>query len=153
MDLVDGVLEDRNVGEFDHAFLQRALLLALVKGERLGKYLVLQEIRMQVSPTRFRVPDTCIIPADELPKQIIRKPPLLCIEVLSPDDRFTRMRIRCNDYLKMGVPEIWVFDPQEKSATVFRGDTVLEHRSGTLRVEGTSIELSLDEIFLAADVS
>jgi len=153
MDLVDGVLEDRNVGEFDHAYLQRALLLEMVKGERLGKYLVIQETRMQVTPTRFRVPDTCIIQADELPKRIIRQPPLLCIEVLSPEDRFTRMRIRCNDYLKMGVLEVWVFDPQEKTATVFRGETVTEHRTGTLRVEGTSIELSLDELFRAADVS
>jgi hypothetical protein len=33
MDLVDGVLEDRNVGEFGHWKIQRALLLALIGGK------------------------------------------------------------------------------------------------------------------------
>ena len=42
MDLVDGVLEDRNVGEFDHWRIQRALLEALAKGEKLGGYFVVQ---------------------------------------------------------------------------------------------------------------
>lgn len=153
MDLVDGILEDRNVGEFDHFLLQRALLIALMRGEKAGQYMVVQETRMQVSDKRFRVPDTCIVRSNELPHRIIRKPPMLCIEVLSPEDRFERMRDRCKDYLDIGVPEVWIFDPQQKTATVLRGETMIEHRDGTLHVAGTSIELSLDEIFHAADVS
>ncbi len=153
MDLVDGVLEDRNVGEFDHYLLQRALLVALMKSEKAGGYMVVQETRLQVTATRFRVPDTCIVRADELPKRIIRRPRLICIEVLSPEDRFSRMLLRCKDYLSFGVAEVWVFDPQEKVATVLRGDTMTEYRSGTLSVQGTAIELSLDELFRAADVS
>ena len=153
MDLVDGVLEDRNVGEFDHAWLQRALLLALAKSEREGGYLTIQETRMQVTPTRYRVPDTCLIRSNRLPNRIIREAPLLCIEVLSPEDRFTRILKRCKDYIDFGVPEVWILDPVEKTAKVLRGDTITEHRAGTLRLAENSVELSLDELFRATDVS
>jgi Uma2 family endonuclease len=155
MDLVDGMLEDRNVGEFDHWRIQRALLEALAKGEKLGGYFVVQETRLQVSENRFRVPDTCLIPANQLPKRIIQQPPLLCIEVLSPEDRIMRTRVKCQDYLSMGVPEVWIFDPGSRIVTVLHGDTgaIAEHREGSLKLKGTPIELSLADVFGVLDLS
>jgi Uma2 family endonuclease len=151
MDFVDGVLEDRNVGEFDHARIQRALLLALAQGENAGGYFVIQETRMQVSPTRFRVPDTCLIPSNDLPNRIIRNPPLLCIEVLSPEDRMTRLQRRCKDYLDMGVPEVWLFDPGPRVAYVMRGETTTEHRAGSLKLESLGLDINLADIFSILD--
>jgi len=58
---VDGVILERNVGENDHAYWQRAFLLYLCAREKqLGIY-VIQEQRIQVSPMRFRVPDICVL--------------------------------------------------------------------------------------------
>jgi Uma2 family endonuclease len=147
MDLVDGVLEDRNVGEFDHAILQRALLFALAKDEvRLG-YFVVQELRVQVSPNRYRVPDTCVLAADRLPQRIVTEAPLLCIEVVSPEDRFAKLKAKCQDYLNMGVPEVWILDPASCAAFVLRGNTITEHREGVLNPIGLDIELDLAGIF------
>ena len=62
---MDGHLEDRNVGEWDHASLQTriaAYLYArqhLTKGDRWG-IRVVPELRVRVTPTRFRVPDVCV---------------------------------------------------------------------------------------------
>jgi Uma2 family endonuclease len=151
MDLVDGVLEDRNVGEFDHWRIQRALLDALRQGEKLFGYYVVQETRTQISATRFRVPDTCLIPRNQFPDRIIRRAPLLCIEVLSPEDRFSRMKTKCQDYLRMGVPEVWVMDPSSRTVSVFRGDTITERREGTLMVPDTSVEVSLKDLFGTLD--
>ena len=147
MDLVDGVLEDRNVGEFDHWRIQRALLEALIKGEKTFGYYVVQETRTQISPARFRVPDTCLIPRNQFPDRIIRTAPLLCVEVLSPEDRFVRMKVKCNDYLEMGVPEVWVIDPSKRVVSIFRGDTISEHFEGAITVPDTSVEVSLKDLF------
>jgi len=151
MDFVDGMLEDRNVGEFDHARIQRALLMTLVQGEENGGYFVVQEARMQVSPTRFRVPDTCLIPSNDIPKGIIRNAPLLCIEALSPEDRVMRLQRRCKDYLDMGVPEVWLFDPASRVAYVMRGETTTEQRDGALQLPSLGIDIKLADIFSILD--
>ena len=74
VDYVDGVLEERNVGEFDHADIQKAVLLALVAQERAAGVYAMQELRVQVSRDRFRVPDVCLLPAG-LRSQVIVDPP------------------------------------------------------------------------------
>ena len=152
LDYVDGVLEERNVGEFDHQAMQRAFLFALAGAERrLGFYTAI-ELRVQVAPTRYRVPDVCLLPADRLPKRIATEPPMLCIEVLSPEDRFSRARVKFEDYLRMGVPEVWVIDPEQRKAHVLTPDGAMrEHRGGPLRLSGTEIAVDLDEIFRALD--
>jgi Uma2 family endonuclease len=74
-DYVDGEIEERNVGEWDHSKLQKYILLALAAFEADGDFLIAQEQRVQVSPTRFRVPDTCVIRAEDEPDRIVTAPP------------------------------------------------------------------------------
>lgn len=152
LDYVDGVLEERNVGEFEHQAMQRAFLLALLRTEREGGFYTALELRVQVTPTRYRVPDICLLDAGHLPKRIAIHPPLLCIEVLSPEDRFSRVREKCQDYLRMGVPEVWVIDPELRKAHVLTPDgSMREHGEGPLRMAATGISVDLQEIFRALD--
>jgi Uma2 family endonuclease len=64
---------------------------------------VIQEQGVQVSPKRFRIPDICVT-LGEPNEEILRQPPFICIEVLSPEDRWPRIQQRIDDYLAMGVP-------------------------------------------------
>ncbi len=150
VDYVDGVLEERNVGEFDHAYLQKAVLFALTAQERAARVRAMQELRVQVAETRFRIPDVCLLPAS-LRTPIIREAPLLCVEVLSPRDTVTRMRRRCEDYLRMGVPEVWIFDPQARIAYVLTNGGMIEHKSGVLQLWQTSIHLDVEAVFASLD--
>jgi Uma2 family endonuclease len=112
-DYVDGVIEERNLGERDRSRLQLALSRYLGNRERQWNVLVLPEQRIRVARGRFRVPDICVIPRDREIEQVLSRPPIVCIEILSPEDRWTRVEKRIEDFLTMGVERVWVFDPQE----------------------------------------
>jgi Uma2 family endonuclease len=152
-DYVDGVLEERNLGEMDHADLQSEIVTIFRNHRADWKVKAFTELRVQVAATRFRVPDVCILHASQPRTPIVRNAPLLCIEVLSPEDRFSSSRRKYQDYLDMGVHEVWVFNPESRTVFVLRGDTMTEHRDGSLNLQGTQIELSLPKVFAALDLS
>jgi Uma2 family endonuclease len=151
VDYVDGVLEERNVGEIDHADIQSYLITLFRTMSRQWNVRSFAEARVQVAPTRFRVPDVCVLPAGWARSRIVQEAPLLCMEVVSPRDTIAQLRLRCQDYLLMGVPEVWIFDPESRMAYVLRGSTMTEHREGSLRLEGTPIEVRLADVFGVLD--
>src|SRR5262245_12767765 len=81
-DYVDGVVLERNLGEKDHSGLQMEIGYYYRARRKQWGLWVYPEQRVQVAPTRFRVPDICAV-IGEAPEQIFRTPPFLCIEVLS----------------------------------------------------------------------
>lgn len=153
LDYIDGVLEERNLGEHDHADLQTELAVFFRIHRSEWKVKTVVEQRVQVSPTRFRVPDLTVMAASWKRTPIVMEAPLLCIEVLSPEDRFSRIRARCEDYFRMGVPEAWIFDPAKREVLVLRPDgSMTTHRDGSLQLEGTPIEVPLADIFGVLDL-
>ncbi len=144
-DFVDGRIEERNVGEHDHAALQAALILWFGQQQQEWNIEVLPEQRIQISPTRFRVPDVCLVSLDSPVEQVLTKPPVACIEILSPEDTMRRMQERIADYRQFGIANIWILDPATQ-----RGYNCVP--SGWLdatefRVSNTPIRLVLSEIF------
>jgi Uma2 family endonuclease len=149
VDYVDGRIEERNMGETDHSKLQGRIYFLLTLRQEDWHLLALPEQRVQVSPTRFRVPDVCVVREEDADNPIITEAPLLCLEVLSPGQSLKAIRKRAQDFFNIGVPEVWVFDPPTQTAYVCLPDSMTEHKDGTLRLEGTPIELSLAEVFKA----
>ncbi|HJZ90384.1 MAG TPA: Uma2 family endonuclease [Gemmataceae bacterium] len=47
-------------------------------------------------------------------------PPLLAVEVLSPDDRVNRVLGKVDDYLNNGVRMVWLVDPEDQTVRIFR---------------------------------
>ena len=146
-DYVDGVLVERNVGEKDHGMVQRRLMRFFEERSRDWNIFIIQEQRVQVSPTRYRVPDTCVIIGPEPDEQIFTKPPFLCIEVLSPEDRMSRMQQKIADYLKFGVSYVWVVDPQTRQAWIYTADIMREVTDGMLRTANPELLVPLTEVF------
>lgn len=152
MDFVDGLLEERNLGEHDHADLQTELAFLFRTHRNEWKVKAVVEQRIRVTPIRYRVPDLCILPASWKRQPIITEAPLLCIEVLSPEDRVSRIRARCDDYFSLGVREAWIFDPSKRDVLVLRPDrTVTTVSAGILTLPGTPIELDLAQVFSILD--
>jgi Uma2 family endonuclease len=96
----------------------------------------------------------CVLAAGLERERIIRHAPLLCIEVLSPRDRLKAMRKRVQDFLDMGVAEVWIFDLEKRTSYVCCGDLttpMTELQGGTLRLAETSIEIAVEAIFATLD--
>ena len=105
------------------------------------------EQRVQVSATRFRVPDVCLVEGKEPDEQIFTKPPFLFIEILSPQDTMTRMQERIDDYLNFGVPHVWLLDPRTKRGYGYTASGMHEAKDGVLRTQHPDIAVPLAELF------
>jgi Uma2 family endonuclease len=144
-DYVDGVVLERNLGEADHSAVQRQLIGFFYMQRKEWGVQVFPEQRVQVSPTRFRVPDVCVV-LGEPSEQIFRTPPFICIEILSKDDRLSEMQERVEDYLRFGVPYVFILDPgRRKAHRCTMGSTI---EVDELATENPEIRVPLDAIFV-----
>lgn len=151
VDYVNGELEERNLGELDHSDIQTFFARYIGAHQQAWGVKVQTELRVQVRPDRFRVPDLCLLAVNAPREQIVQTPPVLCIEILSPADTVQRMRERIRDFVDMGVPEVWIVDPSSRSVLICRGNTMTEQNGGTLIVEGTPVHIPIAEIFATLD--
>jgi len=145
---IDGEIVERNLGEKTHARIQRRLITYLdQRSSKLGIE-VLPEQRVQVSRTRFRIPDVTVVKLPQSEEEIITSAPHLCIEVLSKDDTMNYMQEKIDDYLKFGVPYIWVINPWNQKGYVITQAGMVEAKSGVLETHNPDIAVPLAELFV-----
>jgi Uma2 family endonuclease len=115
-DYIDGQVVERHVGEYFHARMQGLIYFELQKRAK-SSFRVFPELRVRVGVERCRIPDVCV---KALPHEIqpVLESPDIAIEVMSPDDSFPEMLERVADYLKAGVPQIWIVNPYKREAHV-----------------------------------
>jgi Uma2 family endonuclease len=81
---------------------------------------------LERDPDTVRGPDLAIYEDAKKFEEIHPKygevPPRLAVEVLSPNDRADRIVRKLNDYLRNGVPLVWLIDPEARLVTVYRAD-------------------------------
>jgi len=143
-DYVDGELEDRNVGNKKHARDQTKLLLSL--SQRYPALYIVVEQRIQVSTTRYRIPNICVMLA-EPEEDVFIQPPFVCVEILSPEDRAGRIERKLSDNLKFGVRYIRVIDPRTREAFVHTPSGMYAVEDGMLRASDPDIAVPLAEVF------
>jgi Uma2 family endonuclease len=78
--------------------------------------------------------------------RILREPPLLCVEILSPEDRMVKVQAGVEDYPDFGVPCVWIVNPETRQGFVRTADGMVEAKDGVLRVPGTAIAVPLAEL-------
>jgi Uma2 family endonuclease len=80
--------------------------------------------------------------------RIVREAPFLCIEILSPEDRASRMQEKIDDYISFGVRYVWVIDPRNRTGWVYTNEGRLE-KAGVLTTQNPDLHLSLEDLFSA----
>lgn len=151
VDFVDGEIEERNLGEFEHARLQYLLAPSFFSKEKLWGIQGVIEQRIRVGRNRVRICDLAILRADAPRERVTETPPLICIEILSPEDRLSRAERVLADYLAMGVPNVWLIDPLRRSAHTFDAAGLHHADPARLAVPNSPILLDLTEPFAALD--
>lgn len=115
MDYVDGEAEDRNVGEFDHCMTQQTILFWLYQHEKQWGIRAIQRQRTRMAATEVLLPDVSVFSHDTPIKQVFTRPQFIAIEVLSPENRHSRMAQKIQSYIRFGVAYIWVIDPKTRA--------------------------------------
>ncbi len=140
---IDGAIRERNLGEGDHAWVQSRLVVYFAI--HFPKLWTVAELRVQVSSTRYRIPDV-FVAAERPPGRIATTPPLLVVEVLSPDDRVGDLEEKLADYFGFGVPCAWVINPRTRRGFVHTPGRNAEVSDGVLTTPDGRIEAPLESI-------
>ena len=151
LDFSNGVLEERNVGTYEHGKIQVLLSYIFTVNEKQWRTDAVVEQRIRVRSNQVRVCDVAILRADAPREQVTTTPPLICVEILSPDDRLSRTKLVLADYLAMGVENIWLIDPIYRAAFTFNAAGLHEADPTQLTVPNTPIRVDLTDIFAAID--
>jgi Uma2 family endonuclease len=126
---VDGEIEERPMGEFDHNAWQQAIQLWFWQHAKEWNTRVVPEQRLRVTKTRFRVPNVTVLDRRRPIEQIITQPPIAVFEVLSPEDTVPRIKRKLEDYSTMGIPQIWVVAPEDASYSRYEEGQLVRRES------------------------
>lgn len=142
---LDGEIVERNVGQYRHGKAQRRLAALFdAAGKKLPLYAA-TEIHVRVAPRRIRIADVAVFAGEEPIEEIPSKPPLIAIEILSPEDLYRRILDRFEDYRAWGVRHIWFVDPWHRTLHVYESGTLRQVSS--FEIPEYSVEIPAAEIF------
>jgi Uma2 family endonuclease len=119
-EFVHGEIVERSMPDEIHSAIQFLILLRF--GSLIQSYPLYPrpELRMKVAPDAYRIPDVAVF-AEVPPQRVPETPPLVVVEIVSPDDRYQDLMQKLEEYRVWGVPNIWVVDPATKRFSVYSG--------------------------------
>jgi Uma2 family endonuclease len=118
-EFVDGEVVERNVGEKPHSKALVRLVEIFYELRRKHPIHTAVDLRMQLSPSRYRIPDFAIFYPKEPTELVPTHPPLLVAEIVSRDDRYTDILQKLDEYRSWGVRHVWLVDPWQKKLCVY----------------------------------
>jgi Uma2 family endonuclease len=125
VELVDGKVEYMSPVSLAHQELTRFLLtlmIMLADTRQLGQ-VFFEDFLMKTGPHTGREPDIIFVAADHLDRvqeTFLNGPGDLCIEVVSPESQTRDRKTKLAEYRRLGVPEYWVLDPEQREALFYQ---------------------------------
>ena len=143
-EFLDGEVIERSMPDSGHSWCQGALVALFWKLQKSSRLFGMPELRLRVRPGRYMIPDVSVFWPDRPAVAVPDTPPLIAIEILSPDDRMSDVRDKFEEYAEWGVPHIWLVDPHRKIFYLFKDGL---HEVKSLAVEEVSLTVSPGDIF------
>ena len=142
----DGVVLERNVGDKEHSRLQARLAQYLGRRRKQWNIEVYTELRVQITPNWYPLPDVCIYALPDFEGRYPSLPPLLWIEILSQDDVMKDVWKKTSDLLRAGVPMVWIVDPTTLESELRTSAGIHQVVDKTLCVPDSPIVISLADV-------
>lgn len=126
-ELIDGELAAMPPALFKHLviadFIDTAFKQQIIKQQL--PWVSLREIGIRTAPYRSRIADICVMTQQQLAESIdkiaiLQTPPLLAVEVVSPESVKRDYRYKRSEYASLGIPEYWIVDALEAKVSVLR---------------------------------
>jgi len=147
MEYVDGVLMERGVATVSHGLLQHILGVYLEPYSEQFQFEPLPEVRTQIiERARYRIPDLMLCPLP-VPAGIMKSVPWAVIEILSPEDRFSDLIARFQDYKKIGVRHMVLLDPEVLVAYRFENGALAQTQFTSLELPTGGLPFDSEELF------
>lgn len=143
---VDGEIEERPMGEFDHASWQQAIQHWFLLHGKDWNVRVRAELRVQVASRRYRVPDVSVIDKTHPIEQILTHPPIAVFEILSPEDRMPRIMRKLADYEQMGIQTIVVIDTELRAIYQYHGGSLQKLEAPIQNLAGSQCSIDWQKV-------
>ena len=124
-ELVLGCLEIMTPPSFRHILISDKIRDALTQEiKRLEQPLFcLKETGVRTGWRKSRIVDLLVVPQNQVMESldqaaICQEPPLMAIEIVSPESVQRDYRYKRSEYAALEIPEYWIVDPDEQKITV-----------------------------------
>jgi Uma2 family endonuclease len=117
-ELVRGEIAERPLPTFQHGNLQLRMGSRLMALQQSYAVFTGVEVRVRIASDLYRIPDISMWEG-AAPEAVPSSPPLLVVEISSPDDRLDAMLQKLEEYRIWGVQHIWLIEPELKRIHVY----------------------------------
>ena len=140
---LDGEIVERGMPNLPHSNAQRRLMMWFGGMEEKLSLHCFADLRLRVGERRYRVADLAVFqgrPAEDVPST----PPLVAIEILSPDDRFAAILTKLEEYRTWGVAHVWFVNPIDRKLYVYSAGL---SEVAALSLPEYGVEIAAPEVF------
>ena len=102
------------------------------------------ELRLKLRERLVLIPDICVYWPERTASRLPDVPPLVSIEIMSPDDRLTAVGNKLEEYRTWGVKHAWLVDPNSRRMYICNAGLT---EVASLRVPEIDAELTPADIF------
>lgn len=164
-ELVDGRLELMNPPTFRHLLIAKfAAQIFDAEIKRLGLPSVcFREAGIRTGWRKSRLSDLYIVPVDQMRDFLDRSavaeiPPLLAVEVVSPESVSRDYRFKRSEYAALEIPEYWIVDPMKSKVTVLLWveglyeETVFTGNQNIVSLTFPELALTVEQVLAAGNI-
>ncbi len=148
---VAGQLKKKPIPTLLHGFVQALIASWFLSYIDEWNIIAATETRTQIDENRVRLPDVVVVGWSEFVEGALISPPLIAIEILSPTNAYADLQERAADLSAMGVGNIWLINPQWRTAETWNGKNWQFFEGNRLTAVNAPIYLDLEWLWAKVD--